>query len=99
MPEVITRPGVRRTRYVKTRDDGQFVKWDFLSPAQMQSYANTPFEQAGDWDDETGSFTYGPGKCECGHPLPTEAEFAKHFVVPDLRFLNLGNCPNRKVTV
>jgi hypothetical protein len=29
----------------------------------------------------------------CGKPLETEAGFAKHFVIPDERFLNLGNCP------
>lgn len=31
----------------------------------------------------------------CGTVLVTEADFAKHFTVPDLRFLNLGDCPNR----
>lgn len=30
----------------------------------------------------------------CGTYLETEADFAKHFVIPDIRYLNLGNCPN-----
>lgn len=29
----------------------------------------------------------------CGLLLLTEAEFAKHFVLPDTRYLNLGDCP------
>ena len=31
--------------------------------------------------------------CACGHFMATEADFAKHFVIPDQRYLNLGNCP------
>lgn len=29
----------------------------------------------------------------CGTHLATEADFAKHFVITDTRFLNLGWCP------
>lgn len=29
----------------------------------------------------------------CGTYLPTEADFARHFTVPDATFLNLGDCP------
>jgi hypothetical protein len=29
----------------------------------------------------------------CGEHLPTEGAFARHFLVPDERYLNLGNCP------
>lgn len=33
-------------------------------------------------------------KCSgCGVVLATEQEFAEHFVIPDERYLNLGNCP------
>jgi hypothetical protein len=67
-----------RTQYIRTRPDGRPVKWDYLSPAQMQALANTP---------------WGPPCIICGQPLPTEADFAKHFVLTDIRFLNLGNCP------
>jgi hypothetical protein len=31
----------------------------------------------------------------CGENLSTEWDFAKHFVIPDEQFLNLGECPNR----
>lgn len=30
----------------------------------------------------------------CGAVLETEWDFASHFVIPDERFLNLGNCPS-----
>lgn len=33
-------------------------------------------------------------KCAgCQTVLKTEADFAKHFVIPDERYLNLGDCP------
>jgi hypothetical protein len=32
------------------------------------------------------------GKCGAYHE--TEADFAKHYVIPDTRYLNLGWCPN-----
>ena len=31
----------------------------------------------------------------CGEVLATEGDFARHFVVADVRFLNLGECPAR----
>ena len=32
----------------------------------------------------------------CGTFLPTEGDFARHFVIPDARYLNLGNCPHNE---
>lgn len=32
----------------------------------------------------------------CGEYLRTEKDFAQHFIIPDTRYLNLGNCPNPK---
>lgn len=29
----------------------------------------------------------------CGTVLPTEWDFASHFLIPDERYLNLGGCP------
>lgn len=29
----------------------------------------------------------------CGTRLATEGDFARHFTVPDSRYLNLGECP------
>jgi hypothetical protein len=37
--------------------------------------------------------TFGRPCSGCGEVLATEADFAKHFVTPDPRFLNLGECP------
>jgi len=31
--------------------------------------------------------------CDCGQYFETEADFAKHFIIPDEHFLNLGECP------
>lgn len=31
--------------------------------------------------------------CACGELLETEGDFARHFLIPDPRFLNLGDCP------
>jgi hypothetical protein len=40
----------------------------------------------------------GTGKCSsCGDVLPTEADFAKHFLVEDEQFLNLGYCPKARL--
>lgn len=46
--------------------------------AELDGMARTPFDQ----------------RCAgCGTLLDTEADFAAHFVVDDLRYLNLGACP------
>jgi hypothetical protein len=75
---------MQRLRIRQTRPDGRPVKWDFLTEWEMDDLANTPF-----LDDE-GKI----GRCfGCGSELPTEAVFAKHFVLTDTRFLNLGYCP------
>lgn len=43
---------------------------------------------------------FSRGCSVCGVALPTEAAFARHFVIPDERYLNLGECPeDRRVTL
>jgi len=38
----------------------------------------------------------GTGQCStCGALLSTEADFAKHYLIDDERYLNLGMCPTR----
>jgi hypothetical protein len=32
----------------------------------------------------------------CGTEFETEADFAKHYLIPDERYLNLGECPNKE---
>ncbi len=31
--------------------------------------------------------------CDCGEQFTSEGDFAQHFIIPDERFLNLGECP------
>lgn len=53
------------------------TKWDFLSDGERQGLERTKFGQ----DCST-----------CGEHLKTEADFAKHYVVTDPRYFNLGQC-------
>lgn len=32
----------------------------------------------------------------CDAYLRTEKDFAQHYLIPDARYLNIGDCPNRK---
>lgn len=32
---------------------------------------------------------------ECGADVRTERLFSEHYVIPDWRYANLGNCPNK----
>lgn len=38
---------------------------------------------------------FGRACSGCGEILETEWDFAKHFVIPDERYLNLGDCPKK----
>lgn len=38
--------------------------------------------------------SFGKPCSGCQELLETEADFARHFIVRDPRFLNLGDCPN-----
>lgn len=70
------------TREIEINPDGPITKWDVLSEWERGDLERTPFQD-------------GKGSCSrCGEPLPTEAAFARHYVVNDLRYLNLGSCPN-----
>lgn len=52
-------------------------------------------EEEQEWMLRTSFTANGTGQCsECREELATEADFAKHFTVPDVQFLNLGYCPN-----
>jgi hypothetical protein len=45
-----------------------------------------------EWMERT---TFGRPCAGCGTILATEADFAKHFLIPDERFLNTGTCPRK----
>lgn len=55
--------------------------------AELEWARNTPFQFPG---------TAEPGQCsKCKTELATEEAFWKHYLVPDERFVNLGQCPNK----
>ena len=57
--------------------EAPYTKWDLLSDGERIAYENTDFNNY----------------CStCGHYLATEADFAKHYVVSDVRYFNLGSC-------
>lgn len=56
----------------------QLTKWDFISDSERETLSGIRFG----------------AKCSgCGVHLETEADFARHFIVNDSRYLNLGECP------
>ena len=58
---------------------GHWTKWDLIGDAERKSLDTIQF---------TGQSCSG-----CGESLATEGDFARHFVLDDTRYLNLGNCP------
>lgn len=57
----------------------RYTKWDFISDAERA---------------ELDAFTVSGYVCTgCGIALPTNGAFYRHFVIPDARWLNLGECP------
>lgn len=54
------------------------TKWDLISEDEREGFRNTPCNL-----NCTG----------CGELLATEADFAAHFVLADIRYKNLGECP------
>ncbi len=39
------------------------------------------------------------GHCSgCGHIMLTEGDFARHYLIPDAQYKNLGNCPKSDKT-
>jgi hypothetical protein len=59
-----------------------YTKWDFLSDNERKDLELTPFN----------------GSCsQCGIQLETEADFAKHYIISDIRYFNLGDCPTKRL--
>jgi hypothetical protein len=73
------------------------TKWDILQERADKLRSDLAAIEANmAWMTEVPFTANGAGKCSaCGEELKTEADFAKHFLVPDERFLNLGECPNK----
>lgn len=58
------------------------TKWDLLDEHDRSLLQERAFE------------ANGTGRCSgCGMELPTEADFAKHLIITDLRYYNVGSCP------
>lgn len=80
------------------------TKWDVLQErlaeaknavekleGELRYLRDTPFLQ---WQLDGTSME--PGRCSgCQAEIGTEEKFARHFVISDERYLNLGHCPNR----
>jgi hypothetical protein len=64
------------------------TKWDVLEE-RLRTLRKLEREMAGMERTEFGRPCAG-----CGEVLATEADFARHFLIPDERYLNLGRCPN-----
>lgn len=61
-------------------------KADLISTEELLRLYEVPFTNPAGGE--------GPGRCAgCDAELPTEGHFAKHFHVPDARYVNLGWCP------
>lgn len=73
------------------------TKWDIIqAELQLAKEAVAKIERNIKWMEETPFTANDTGQCSgCGEVLATEADFAKHFPVPDERYRNLGYCPNK----
>lgn len=66
------------------RPERPTTKWDLMTP-----------EQRAGLDGQDSGVT---GGCSgCGADVSTEGRFARHFVLPDLRYWNLGDCPDKEL--
>jgi len=72
-------------------------KWEILVERKEKMRNDLAVAEATLTGMEATPFTAdGTGKCSrCGTALPTEAAFAKHFLVPDEQYVNLGECPTQ----
>jgi hypothetical protein len=72
------------------------TKWDILQERLEEAKLVVQrLEDEIKYLENTPFVVNGTGECSgCREVLATEKDFAKHFLIPDERFLNLGNCPN-----
>lgn len=59
------------------------TKWDLLDGVERADADATPSGVA-------------DGCSGCGADVSTEGRFARHFILVDLRFWNLGECPDKQ---
>ena len=70
------------------------TKWEILE-ARRDAYLAQAAEVQRELDDLEKT-NCGATCPVCNEYLGTEKDFAQHFTVLDPRYINLGNCPNRK---
>jgi hypothetical protein len=69
-----------------------FTKWTVLESRVEEAYRN--YLKAQQVLDNLTKTRFNGHCTGCGTYLATEADFAKHFVIPDEYHLNIGECPN-----
>ena len=65
------------------RSTSQLHEWDLITAAERRALDATPFSDG----------TQGCSVCHT--PPPTAGDVARHYLVPDLRYKNLGECPTK----
>lgn len=68
------------------------TKWDVLTERRLEA-----MKAYQDLDNQLKELERAQCNLRCSgcdELLKTEADFAKHFLIPDERYLNLGDCPN-----
>jgi hypothetical protein len=81
--------------------DTRQTKWSILAKRHVELLAE--LEDVQRKLDESDRYIAGLSRTKCGLTcggcgilLETEEDFAKHFTIPDSRYLNLGDCPTGK---
>lgn len=74
------------------------TKWDVLNARLTEARETVTRLQNDLVGMQKTPFAEGRGRCVCCQEiLYTEADFAKHFILSDTRYLNLGNCPMKGI--
>jgi hypothetical protein len=71
------------------------TKWDVLTARQAEAQALAD-SLARDLNGMEHT-PFGKPCVACLTILETEADFARHFILSDTRYLNLGNCPMKGI--
>ena len=75
--------GLRRAPPPAAWPTPRHTKWYLIAPEERRALDATPFSD-------------GTKGCSvCHTPLPTEGAFARHYLVPDRHYRNLGECPTK----
>lgn len=84
---------LHRNEYTKTyTSDIPLTKADLIAGFVLKGLDNTPF---GHCDCDLG-IPEAHGHCSgCGILHHTEGDFARHYLIPDATYKNLGECPER----